>query len=256
MSQPSQVRSIQLQPIQSSDGDVVSLARQLIHLSKPFGLDLSEQLACTLVMHLLYVEQVNSYINLTRINDRESGLTLHILDSLLLARFIPSDAKSLLDMGSGPGYPGIPLSQYLSLSTTLVDSVNKKILFDRAVIVQMELHEVTALHARLEELPHLVNRFDCVVCRALASLPILIEYASPLVSMGGSLVVAKGAPDESEVSKGEAAAELCGFTFDSTSSFELPNGLGHRTVIVFKKVRSARIHLPRAIGMARKQPLV
>lgn len=255
MPQASQGRSIRLDPIQSSDPHIHTLSQQLISLCKPYGINLTNEIATTLVLHLSYVEQVNQYINLTRITSPETGLILHILDSLLLAQFIPDHVKTLLDMGSGPGYPGVPLGLYRALDTTLVDSVNKKVLFDTAVIKQLNLRSFSAIHARLEELPHLTDRFDCVVCRALASLPVLVEYASPLLRMDGYLVVAKGDPEKTEVLRGDKAASICGLTRISINSFSLPKELGHRTVFAFKKIGSSDIRLPRAIGLARKQPL-
>ena len=91
--------------------------------------------------------------------------------------------------------------------------------------------------------------------RALASMPVLIEYATPFLNKGGQLIIAKANPDESEIQSGLKAAELCGLAFSSSNEFELPNQLGHRIVFSFTSVRASRVELPRSAGLAKKTPL-
>ena len=119
-------RSITLDPIESSSQFIDGLVSKLSSYCSSFGLPVDEQALCQCVLHLLYVEQVNHYINLTRITDLDEALILHILDSLLFLPFIPEGSSRLLDMGSGPGYPGLPLSLCSGIETTLLDSVTKK----------------------------------------------------------------------------------------------------------------------------------
>lgn len=249
-------RPIILNDLDTRSSEFKALLEELSEIVEGFGLSIPVNKLQTCLEHLLYVMQVNEYINLTRITDVHEALVLHILDSLTLLPYLPVGEASVLDMGSGAGFPGIPLATCTDLDVTLLDSVGKKIKADDAIAHKLGLNNVHGEHDRLESyaLSH-AGEFDFVVARALAPLTMLIEFATPYLKIGGKLVVSKGNPTDDEVSSGEKASNICGLRKASLDSFELPSGFGHREIFVFEKITRPTIQLPRAIGEARRKPL-
>lgn len=256
MSASSDSRPIILEQLDVSSEQYQILFSELLDLAAEEDLGLDSDVLEKCLQHLLYVEQVNSYINLTRITDLKEALVLHIIDSLKLLQYLPSQEGKLLDMGTGAGFPGVPLAASTSFDVTMLDSVGKKIKAVNAFVKQLGLVNAIGVHDRLESFAtdnHCA--FDIVVARALAPLPVLIEYATPLLSDGGFLVVTKGVPGAEELASGTSAAELCGLELVGSDEFELPAELGHRSVFVYEKVREARVKLPRNPGVAKRTPL-
>lgn len=249
-------RPIHLVPLDTQSKEYDQLLAELTEFVSGFGLTVEDDGLELCLQHLMYVIQVNEYINLTRITDIHEALVLHILDSLTLLPYIPSESVKVLDMGTGAGFPGIPLAACTELDITLLDSVGKKIKADNAIIRQLGLLNVHGEHDRLESFAcsHR-DEYDVVVARALASLPMLIEYATPFLSDDGVLLVSKGNPSEDELNAGKKAAEICGLKLEQCNSFDLPNALGHRQILLFRKIGVSSIKLPRAIGEAKRNPL-
>ncbi|MGI6754487.1 MAG: 16S rRNA (guanine(527)-N(7))-methyltransferase RsmG [Atopobiaceae bacterium] len=222
------------------------------------GITLTNTQCELLLKHLSLVIEKNKVVNLTRIVDEEEAIYLHILDSLLL---IPSLAEApqgrFLDIGTGAGFPGIPLSIVSGRKGVLVDSVGKKINAVQEFIHELHLDKmISARHVRVEDLAlKEKGSYAAVVARAVAQINILIEYATPLLSGGGKLIITKSHPSKEELDAGSAAAEICGLKFESQDTFELPQGLGHREILVYKRVGSPTIKLPRKPGTALRQPL-
>lgn len=210
----------------------------------------------TCVEHLLYVIQVNEVMNLTRITDFNEALVLHIFDSLSLLPHIPSSCSRALDMGTGAGFPGIPLASMTDCSWTLLDSVGKKIKAVQAFAAVLGLDSIEACHDRVESFATAhKQQFDLAVARALAPLPVLLEYARPFLHTEGVLVVSKGHPSVEELGSSAAVAKILGYALDHVDEFELPGSLGHRTIMVYRVTRPSQVKLPRANGMARRKPL-
>lgn len=247
-------RSIDLKPLDESL--VAQGVQELAVYCKSYDLDLSDTQFDLCVRHLLYVLQVNEYINLTSITDVHKAIVLHVLDSLHLLPYLSMQSRSLLDMGTGAGYPGIPLAIASGIDCYLLDSVGKKINADNAIIDALGLDNVRGYHARVETCA--IDKrgcFDVVVARALAPLPVLLEYARPFLSKNGLFIVAKGIPEDDELASGERVASCLGFKLEASDSLQLPDDLGSRSILVYKAVRPSSVRLPRAVGMARKQPL-
>ena len=256
MSDYSGARSIELETIDPNSELVDQLVSKLSSYLPSFGMDIDEDRLRLCVLHLLYVEQVNHYINLTRITNLNDALILHILDSLLFLPFIPEGSGTLLDMGSGPGYPGLPLHVCSNVTATLLDSVSKKMNAVSTISDDLCVSDITCVSDRLETYARdNTGQFDVVTARALASLPVLIEYARPFLKMGGTLLVSKGLPEESEISSGMKASSICGFELVDRQEFDLPDDLGHRVIFSFKVVSKSMVKLPRQNGFARKSPL-
>lgn len=251
-----QDRSIVLHDLDIDSTRFQELLDQLGALVHEADLSLTSQQLELCLRHLLYVEQVNEYINLTRITDLTDALILHILDSLLLAPYVASPDGCLLDMGTGAGFPGIPLHIALGCPVTLLDSVGKKVKAVAAFRDALHLSDVLAVHDRIESfaIAH-ADDYDTVVARALAPLPILVEYAAPLLIAGGQLLISKGTPSSDELASGLAAAKLCGLSLEDSREFDLPRDMGHRSVMSFIKTHEASVSLPRAVGIARRNPL-
>jgi len=141
-------------------------------------------------------------INITTITDPIEVASNHFLDSLVPAQFIPPEA-AMLDIGSGGGFPGIPLKVLLpKLSVTLIDASRKKVSFLKHVIRTLEMNNIEALHMRAEDLavhPSYINRFDVIISRALSSLEIFVRLALPLLACGGVIIALKGEVDKVEL---------------------------------------------------------
>ena len=248
--------SIELCPLDTTDTELASYSSRLQRYAWQYGIDLDEVHAILCIKHLLYVLQVNDSINLTRIENIDDGLVLHILDSLIFIKYSDCTSGTFLDMGTGAGFPGIPFHIVNGLEGTLLDSVSKKVKVVEKISSALGLTGLTCVHERIESFSSSSPQcFDIVLARAVASLPVLVEYASPCLPIGGQLVVSKGRPTIEERSHGDAAATICGFELVVDEELELPEGYGHRTMLVYEKVREPAIKLPRAIGQAKKHPL-
>ena len=250
------VRTIDLKDIEIGQDRYDQLLFFLSTLVNESGLSISRDELGLCLDHLLYVCQVNEYINLTRITDLDDAIVLHILDSLLLESYIPDSVERVLDMGTGAGFPGIPLAATTGLDYVLLDSVGKKINAVKAFAEKLQLGNVTAVHSRLEDYAlEEPGRFDLVCARALASMPVLVEYATPFLRKGSYLMISKGNPEQSEIDAGNAAASMCGLELVSHDEFDLPRDLGHRSIYLYKSVRAPKVQLPRPSGTAKRTPL-
>ena len=250
-------RQISIQPLSETADEVADLARELIGYCSQLDLDLDLSDAELCVRHLLMVNQVNQYMNLTRISDIHEALVLHVVDSLSLTRDLPIEPERFLDMGTGAGFPGIPFAIYTGCEGVLLDSVGKKINAVDAFIAELGLDTVSAVHDRCEShASKHASEFDIVFARAVGQMNLIVEYATPFIEEDGYLVMAKANPSDEERRIADKTAELCGLELVGVDEFDLPCELGHRTVYLYQKVSKPRVKLPRAVGLAKKQPLV
>lgn len=236
-----------------------ALEKQLIEELAVFGIELSADQARTLVSYLMLVIEKNKVVNLTRITNPAEAVTLHLVDSLipLASSALHIGAKDhVLDMGTGAGFPGVPVAVVTQAQALLVDSVGKKTTAVQEFADTLGLQNVGTRHARLEELAREIPcSQNAVFARAVAKTNVLLEYATPFLVKGGLLVVEKGRPQEEELRAASHAAKVCGMKLVSRETFELPRDLGHREVLLYEKVRTSQIKLPRRNGLARQQPL-
>lgn len=250
-------RQISIQPLSETADEVADLARELIGYCSQLDLDLDLSDAELCVRHLLMVNQVNQYMNLTRISDIHEALVLHVVDSLSLTRDLPIEPERFLDMGTGAGFPGIPFAIYTGCEGVLLDSVGKKINAVDAFIAELGLDTLAAVHDRCESYASKhASEFDIVFARAVGQMNLIVEYATPFIEEDGYLVMAKANPSDEERRIADKTAELCGLELVGVDAFDLPCELGHRTVYLYQKVSKPRVKLPRAVGLAKKQPLV
>ncbi len=202
----------------------------------------------------------NQKTNLTAIKDESEMVIKHFFDSLTCLKAINRPASfSLVDVGTGAGFPGIPLKIVLpEISLTLVDSVGKKADFCRLVVDSLRLTSTDVLHARAEEVGHnsaLREKFDYAAARAVAELAVLTEYLLPLVKVGGTALAMKGRINSEEVNAAERAVSIMGGKFKEPVEIMLPDGYGHRMIYPIIKVSPSPPNYPRRSGVPSRKPI-
>lgn len=206
--------------------------------------------------YLELVIEKNKELNLTRIDTKEKGMLLHIEDSLsCLDEFCSTDGE-FLDIGTGGGFPGVPLAIASNRTGVLIDSVQKKARAVQEMIEELGLgNQIQARGMRSEELALEVGeRFTTIVARAVSSLPVVMELATPLLVPGGELIALRGKEDEVDIGAINKIAKKLGLELASKRHIYISETY-ERTIYVFKKVSQAMIKLPRRNGMAQKRPL-
>ena len=228
---------------------------------KAYGVELRQDQARACLAHLDLVVEKNRVMNLTRITSEREAIIRHVVDSLLL---LPSvcDKESatnlrFVDVGTGAGFPGIPLVIASEARGLLIDSVGKKVNAVNEFLTELGLADrASARQIRAEDLAREhTHYYDAVTARAVADLGVLVEYASPLLKMKGRLVVSKGQLTDDELSRGNKTGELVGLSLVSRETYELPEGEGHRVILTYERTGKSRVKLPRQTGMAKHKPL-
>lgn len=239
----------------------LDLRAQLLSEASSFGLSLIEEQAELLIDHLGLVIEKNKVLNLTRIVDPVDAVTKHVVDSLLFKASLSEvdcPRGAFLDLGTGAGFPGIPFAVVTQRPGLLIDSSGKKVTAVQGFIEELGLSDKLSSRAvRVEVLgKEQRGQFSCVTARAVASLNVLIEYASPLLRKDGLLIASKGQLSEEELSDALYAAPICGMELVSRETYELPHDAGHREIVLVRKVGKPQIRLPRNVGVAKHKPLV
>lgn len=201
----------------------------------------------------------NKKMNLTAITEPKDVILKHFIDSITINKYL-KDTKNVMDIGTGAGFPGIPLKMINpDLNFTLVDSLNKRILFLEEVCCRMQLKQVECLHARAEELAKngkYREQYDIVVSRAVARLATLLEYMLPFIRLGGKGICMKGSHSQEEVDEAQGALEVLGGEIEKVENIILPDSDMERNIIVIRKIRETPKQYPRKAGMASKQPIM
>lgn len=201
----------------------------------------------------------NKVMNLTAITEFEDVLYKHFLDSLTLLRYENIAGKSVIDVGTGAGFPGMVLKIFCpEIKLTLADSLNKRLVFLNEVIDELGLSDVATVHGRAEDLARnndFRDSFDYCVSRAVANLPVLLEYSLPFVKVGGHFIAYKAETADSEIGiSGNALKKLEG-SIDRTESFIIDNTDYGRTLIFVKKNKKTPKSYPRKASVPTKNPL-
>lgn len=224
--------------------------------NKEEGRDKLQQL---LSYYELLVER-NKVMNLTSITEFEDVVIKHFIDSLSLCKLMElSRPMRVLDLGTGAGFPGIPLKiMFPQLQVTLMDSLNKRIVFLEDVIQELKLEQINAVHGRAEDLarkPEYRDQFDLVVSRAVANLSSLSEYCIPFVKKGGFFVAYKSGDVEKEVQEAAYGIKLLGGKKEQVYQFQLPDTDISRSFVKIKKVMKTPKAFPRKAGLPSREPL-
>ena len=221
------------------------------------GVPVDADLAERLDTYARLLVEWNEKMNLTAITEPGAMVVKHFVDSLAAAPLLPAGPLRLIDVGTGAGFPGVPLALYRrDIQLTLLDSLNKRLVFLEALCRELDL-PVKLVHARAEEggrRPELRERYDVASARAVAALPTLCEYCLPFVKVGGVFAALKGPDGPAEVEAAKKAISLLGGKVEAVKSFTLP-GQQARTVAVIRKVQPTPAKYPRHGGKISKQPL-
>ncbi len=201
----------------------------------------------------------NEKINLTAITNRKDILVKHFIDSLTIQRYL-GNAVNIIDVGTGAGFPGIPIKIINpNLKVVLVDSLNKRINFLQEVIKKLNLDNIEVIHARAEDLGQnkkYRETFDIVTSRAVANMSVLSEYLLPLAKVSGKCICMKGSDVEEELENSKYAINLLGGKIEKVDKFELSNERIGRNIIIVKKLKNTPNSYPRKAGTPAKKPLI
>lgn len=222
----------------------------------PFSELQQEQLT---VYYEMLIEK-NKVMNLTAITEFEDVLEKHFLDSIAVARYVDlTDQLSLIDLGTGAGFPGMPLKIiFPNLNVTLADSLNKRITFLNEVIDELKLESIATVHGRAEDLAAGVSyreQYDYCVSRAVANLSTLSEYCLPFVKIGGTFISYKSGEIEEELSDAKKAIFLLGGQTRKVIPFRLDGTDISRNFVMIEKVKKTPKAYPRKSGTPSKKPL-
>ena len=211
-------------------------------------------------MFYLYMQELlewNKKINLTAIEDENEIILKHFIDSLTVQKYI-KNAQNIIDIGTGAGFPGIPLAIVNEKSNiVLLDSLNKRINFLNNVIQKLELSNVKAIHGRAEDLAKIVQhreKYDIVISRAVAPFNILLEYMLPFNKVNSYTIAMKGSNIE-EVDISNNALKKLGGKIEKIEKINLPNTDIKRNIIIVRKIEETPKKSPRKAGIPKKEPL-
>ena len=206
--------------------------------------------------------ETNKVMNLTAITDPREVVIKHFADSCALYLAVPDLGEKpyrVMDLGTGAGFPGIPLAiLYPNLTLTLADSLNKRITFIKNETEKLGLTNVDAVHARAEDLgrnKQYRSKYDLIISRAVANLSTLAEYCLPFIHTSGCFIPYKSGIIEEEIGKSANALRLLCGKLENTVSFELPEGCGSRSLLVIRKEKETPAKYPRKSGLPGKEPL-
>ena len=201
--------------------------------------------------------ETNKVMNLTAITEPDDVATLHFLDSAALLTLADFRDKSVVDVGTGAGFPGMPLRLLEpSIRLTLLDSLGKRVSFLQGVCDDLGLTDVSCVHQRAEEFAAKHREtYDIATSRAVASLPVLAELCLPLVKVGGQFLAMKSVESGEEITAAKRAIDILGGSIEETRDYAIPGtDVSHR-VVVIKKIHATPSKYPRAFAKIKKNPL-
>ena len=223
------------------------------------GIDLSEKQLLQFEKYYELLTEWNSFMNLTAITEHEEVLKKHFLDSLSIAKAVKmEDIHTVMDIGTGAGFPGIPLKiSYPHLKVVLLDSLGKRVKFLNHVINELGLEDISAIHGRAEDFARQAEyreQFDLCVSRAVANLSSLSEYCLPYTRKNCLFVSYKSGKVEEEMENAKRAISLLGGKVEHVSKFMLTDA-GERALVVIRKEKHTSNKYPRKAGLPSREPL-
>ena len=234
----------------------------MIHGTNSIGVCLSDHQMKQFFQYYRMLIETNKVMNLTAITELSDVVSKHFLDSLSLVKVVKDLSQkeySIIDVGTGAGFPGIPLKiAYPNLKITLLDSLNKRVKFLQNVIDELGLNNIEGMHGRAEDYglnTKYREKYDLCVSRAVANLSTLSEYCLPFVKVGGSFISYKSGTIEEEVKQAKGAIKILGGKIQEVLKFSLEEAEAERSFIVIEKKDRISAKYPRKAGMPAKDPL-
>ena len=221
------------------------------------ALDLPAENVCSFLRYGELLIETNKVMNLTAITEPRDVATLHFLDCAALARLYDFQGKKVADVGTGAGFPGVPLKLVEpSIELTLLDSLNKRIDFLKTVCAELGLEKVECVHGRAEEFAadHRES-YDVVTSRAVANLQMLSELCLPLVKEGGCFLSMKSVESEEEINAAKKAISILGGRIEKCVDYEIPGTEVSHRLVVIRNVGPTPKKYPRAFAKIKKAPL-
>lgn len=227
---------------------------------KDLSLQLTDHQIGQFIRYYEMLTEWNGFMNLTGITEYEEVMKKHFIDSLSLVKiFDTSSPCGVIDVGTGAGFPGLALKiAFPQMKITLLDSLNKRIQFLNAVIDDLGLKEVTALHGRAEDYARqgqLREQFDLCVSRAVANLSTLTEYCLPFVKVGGCFISYKSEKLSEELPASKNAVFMLGGKLEKSEEFILPHSDISRSLVCIRKIQPTPKKYPRKAGIPTKEPI-
>lgn len=231
----------------------------LTEKGKEAGLQFTEKQLEQFNKYYEMLVETNKVMNLTALTEPEDVAVKHMIDSLLAYDAELFKGKTLADVGTGAGFPGIPLKIYCpELKVVLIDSLGKRLKFLEQVIAELGLKNIVCEHMRAEDAGRNKKhrgRYDLVTARAVARLSVLAEYCLPLVKTGGMFIALKGSKYAEEITEGQAALKILGGRLISSEEVKLPGLDDGRAIVKITKIKETPSQYPRKAGTPEKQPL-
>lgn len=229
----------------------------LIESAKALNIEVNDKKIEKFMIYKKLLKEWNEKINLTAIVEDKEIIIKHFIDSLTIEKYIPRGAK-VIDVGTGAGFPGIPLKIVRDdIEVVLIDSLNKRINFLNEIIEKCELKDIKTVHGRAEDLAHNIEyreKFDISTARAVANISTLSEFCTPFLKVGGVFICMK-ADAEKEMQEAKRAIEILGMKQVDIEHIKLPEIDADRTIILYKKEKNTPNKYPRKAGTPAKEPL-
>ena len=238
--------------------ELKEFSKEFIRNSHELNLELSERKIEQFYKYMELLKEWNEKINLTAITENKDIIVKHFIDSLTIAKYI-KDNDSIIDVGTGAGFPGIPLKIFNeNIRITLLDSLNKRTIFLRDVVDKLGLEDVEIIHGRAEDFAHnnvYRGTFDYAVSRAVAPLNVLLEYLVPYTKIGGCVIAMKGSNACEEIVEAQNAISKLRTHIEKNEKVYLPDDCGERCIVILKKDGETNNMYPRKAGTPKKNPL-
>jgi 16S rRNA (guanine527-N7)-methyltransferase len=225
------------------------------------GLEYNEKKHGQFMRYKDLIKEWNEKVNLTAIKEDEEIVKKHFIDSMKVFKFDKlKDAKSVIDIGTGGGFPGIPMKiMKPEINIVLLDSLNKRIKFLNEVIKELNLEGIKAIHGRAEDFAQEVEyrgKFDVAVSRAVANLTVLSEFCIPYVKVGGYFVAMKGPAVEEEIKQSKNAIRMLGGRVEHIEKVQIEDSDLNHNLVIISKISETNKKYPRKAGMVTKSPLL